>query len=412
MIPTVDPNTIPQPSNPSITIAGPSADLKGMLDQIESDRLFIHVDALERMVSRHVNSVDTESTGVRAAYRYIRSQFDEIQQRSNGRFFYTDQPFPLTWAGVDTVQTNIYGVIQGTETGGGIILVGAHYDSVSINPDDPNYAAPGANDNGSGVAALIEMARVLSTRSHRATIMLVAFAAEEVGRQGSISFVQFLKGKGINVDYMLNMDIIGSRTGPGGEIDDSHIRLYSAPPNESSSRNLARVIDFIDDKLTAPLDVVMQDGPDRLGRYSDHLSFSDAGYAAVRFIESLEDIARQHTPADRSDDVQADYLRRSTQTILTSIIALADGPRPPRNISLRDTGNGKRTLVWEPVADAASYIIALRQPTALVFYPSFTWVGNSVEWDGFISSQFATVVIYSVDRSGLMGPPSPEYPIP
>ncbi len=299
-------------------------------------------------------------------------------------------------------------------TGGGIILIGAHYDSRSIDPNDATYPAPGADDDGSGIAALIEMARILSAQPHRATIMFVAFGAEEVGRKGSIAFVQYLQSKGIAVDAMLNMDIIGSETGPNGEIDDKHLRIFSVGPNDTSpSRQLARNIALVDQQLLTPLSIAIQDvdGGDRTGRYSDHLSFSEAGFPAVRFIESLEDTARQHTPADTHDDVQASYLVASTQTVLTSLVSLSDGPPPPANISLRDDDDGKRTLVWESVPGAVSYVIGLRQPNGLVYNTTFPWIGNSVDWDGFVPSLFTGLVICSVDQNGLIGPPSREIPI-
>ncbi len=411
---TLSPTELPQSS----VVPGPSinSSLRSLLNQVDSDRLIMHVDALQNMGTRHVNSIDQPNSGVRAAYRYVRAQFEAIQQSSNGNFLVFDHSFPISWAGLDTVQNNVFGWIQGNVTGGGIILVGAHYDSISIDPNDATYAAPGANDDGSGIAALIEMARILSGTHPRATIMFVAFGAEEVGRKGSIAFVQYLLERGINVDAVLNMDIIGSQTGPNGEMDDKHLRIFSVGPNDTSpSRRLARAVDLIAKKMQTPLDISLQDSDtgDRLGRYSDHLSFSDAGFPAIRFIESLEDKARQHTPRDTIDDVQASYLVASTQTIMTSLVSLADGLPPPVNISLRDNGDGTRALVWETVPGAASYVVALRSPGALAYDTDFTWNSNTVpSWNGFVSTQFVGLVICSVDENGLIGAPSREIVIP
>jgi len=415
---TLSPTQLPQSS----IVPGPSinANLRDLLNQIEPDRLIMHVDALQNMGTRHVNSADQPNSGIRAAYRYVLAQFQAIQQQSNGNFLVFDRSFPLTWAGLETVQNNVFGWIQGTVTGGGIILVGAHYDSVSIDPNDASYAAPGANDDGSGIAALIEMARILSVTHPRATIMFVAFGAEEVGRQGSIAFVNYLLQPDINIhiDAMLNMDIIGSQTGPNGEVDDKHLRVFSVGPNDfSPSRHLARSVDLIAKEMQTPLDIMIQDADsgDRTGRYSDHLSFSDAGFSAIRFIESLEDKARQHTPRDTIDDVQVSYLVASTQTIMTSLVSLADGLPPPVNISLRDNGDGTRALVWETVPGAASYVVALRHPGALSYESDgiFAWNSNTVpSWNGFVSTQFTGLVICSVDANGLIGPPSREVLIP
>jgi hypothetical protein len=415
---TLSANELPQQSSPVNVSAATGGDLSSLLNLVESDRLMIHVDALQRFQTRHVNSPNLPDQGIRAAYSYIRGQFENIQQNSNGNFQVTDIPFTLTWNGLETLQYNIVGLIPGKALGGGIIVVGAHYDSTTIDFNDGAAYAPGADDNASGVAALIEMARILSTRPHRATIMLVAFSAEEVGRQGSKAFVQYLQSQSISIDAMFSLDIIGSHTGPNGEINDKQILVFSNGPNDgagqSRSRQLARTVQLIDALYNPFMEVVVKDTIDRVNRYSDHMSFDDAGFPAIRFIEPLEDIKRQHTPQDTIDDVQPTYLMRSTQTVLAAVTVLADGPPPPKQIVLRTNNQGTRTLVWEPSPGAVSYRVALRHPGALTYNPSetFAWTGNSVDWDGFVPTLFTGVVVMAVDQNGLMGPPSPEVIIP
>ncbi len=414
LLPTIGYATLSPEELPQAVVTAPPADanLTNILNRVESDRLFLHVDALQRMYTRHVNSGDAPDRGIAAAYRYVRGQFEEIQKASAGSFNIFDHPFTLNWNGVTTVQYNIVGIIQGKEIGGGIVLVGAHYDSIGTDPNNATYNAPGANDNASGVAALIELARILATRPHRATIMLVALSAEEVGRKGSIELVKYLREQQIPINYMLNLDIIGSQDGPNGEIADRQIRVFSDGPNESPSRQLARMLELINFQYMPTMQVMVQGEVDRAGRYGDHMSFSEAGIPAVRLIEMYEERQRHHTPQDTIEDIQATYLTRSTQTALAALTVLADGPPAPRNLSLRDTAPGQRTLVWEPVAGAASYIVALRHPTSLTYNQQFPWTGNSVEWEGFVSSQFAGLVVVAVDSNGLMGPPSAEYAIP
>jgi hypothetical protein len=414
---TLSPQQLPQQQQ-QITSPAVGGNLTALLSQVESDRMYLHIDTLQRFQTRHVNSPNLPDSGINAAYNYINAQFEKIKVESNGNLQVFPQPFALTWNGLDTAQNNLVGLITGTEIGGGIIVIGAHYDSITRDPNDASYYAPGADDNASGVAALIELARILSTRQHRATIMLVAFSAEEVGRQGSRAFVQYLKEKNIPINAMFSLDIIGSQTGPNGEIDDSHMRVFSDGPNDPlgfkfSSRQLARAVQLIAATYTPQMNIIVEDLLDRVNRYSDHMSFNEAGFPAVRFIEPLEDISRQHTPEDTIDDVQATYLTRATQTLLAAVTSLADGPPPPQNIVLRDNGNGTRTLVWEPSPGAASYRIALRHPGALTYNPSetFPWTGNSVDWNGFNPAIFTGVVVMAVDSNGLMGPPSAEYPI-
>jgi hypothetical protein len=409
----VPPIQTPQASGQSVAQANPKtakAAMDALLDQVDADHLFIHITSLQNLGTRHVNSPDLPNSGVNAAYRYVRGQFDAIATKSAGRFVVVDQPFTLNWAGVTTTQRNVIGTLSGTATGGGIIVVGAHYDSISIDPNDPAYPAPGANDDASGIAALIEMASILAQRPHRATILFVAFGAEEVGRMGSKAFVN--QYRNIPFNYMFNMDIIGSSTGANGEIDDNHIRIFSAGPESSPSRQLARAVYWIDFTMTPNMIIELQDSEDRFGRYGDHMSFSEAGFPAIRFIESLEDRGRQHTPQDVIGDIQATYLRRTTQSILAAITVIADGLPPPNNITFRPGEGNKRTLVWEPIPGASGYKIGLRNPGSLIINQEFPWNSNSVEWDGFHPEIVTSLVISTIDQNGMMGPPSQEIPIP
>lgn len=191
------------------------------------------------------------------------------------------QEFPITWNDIRGTGKNIIGILSGTDVGGGVIILGAHYDSISYSFDDSSAFAPGANDDASGMAALLEVARIMSQRPHRATVIFIAFSAEEIQRAGSKAFVEdYLRAEGGNFDVtaMLNMDIIGSSTGPDGDVNDDEIRLFSADPNESPSRQLARSLNLIATRLAPNMKIIVQEGVDRAGRYSDHMSFSDAGY--------------------------------------------------------------------------------------------------------------------------------------
>jgi hypothetical protein len=392
--------------------------LLNLLSQVEPDRLFQHIDVLAGMRTRHIGSTTVSPTeGIGAAQNYVLNQFYQIRDQSFQNSFTVltpPQAFSFEWNGAQMAGANIIGVSQGTEVGGGIYILGAHYDSINYNFEDAGGYAPGANDNASGVAALIEIARIMSQRRHRATVMFVAFSAEEVQRKGSTAFVgSYLQAQTppIAVDGMINLDIIGSSTGPDGSINDREIRIFSAEPNESRSRQLARALNLIASRHAPDMAVVVQNTIDREGRYSDHISFSDAGYPSVRFTEANEDASRQHTERDTIDDIQAGYLVRSTQTILACMTALADGVRAPQNVVLRDEGNGLRTLVFEPVSGATSYVVALRRPEALKYDPYFETTETTVTWEGFVASRFIGLAIASKDANGLIGPFSIEYGI-
>ncbi len=413
---TLSPNELPdQAATPVQQMQQVEANLLNLMNQVETDRLMFHIDRLQNMRTRHVNSpLNMTDWGVGAAYNYIKGQFDEISVASQGRLAVFAHPFETTFANVRSEQRNIVAFLSGTEVGAGTILIGAHYDSISLDFEDGSAYAPGANDNASGTAAVIELARVLSTRQHRTSIMFVAFAAEEINRRGSISFINdyLAPPRDIDINVMINLDIIGSSLGSDGTVDDRNIRLFSAGPDESNSRHMARMMELIALRHVPNMIVVPQNSVDRENRYGDHLSFSDAGYAAVRFTQSLEDSTRQHNDRDTIDGIQGLYLTRATQTVLTIVTSLADGLRPPpANFALRDAGNGMRTLVWEPVPSASGYVVALRTPNSLT-YQSFdiTDAGaNSVTWDRFTPDNFYSVSIAAKDASGLMGPLSPEF---
>ncbi|NWF70902.1 MAG: M20/M25/M40 family metallo-hydrolase [Chloroflexi bacterium] len=390
------------------------ANMFTLLNEVNPERLLAHVQTLQGFGTRHFASpYDRPGFGIGAARDYVANQMQQISQQSQGNLSLTVQPFEFTYRDLPYVGYNVIGILNGTQPGAGVIIVGAHYDSISFDFENSTTNAPGANDNATGVAALLELARIISQRPHRQTIVFVAFGAEEIGRLGSMAFARdYVQAYNLPVMAMLNLDIIGSSTGPGGAMNERQIRLFSSGPNESPSRQLARMLDVFDLVYVPEIDIVVQDAEDRPGRYGDHLSFSEIGYPAVRFIEGLENPERQHNESDVLNALRPEYLTRATQTVLALLTALADGPRPPANVSLRDNGDGTRTLLWETVPEAASYLVMLRSVNALVYTDQFETTQNSVVWDGFVSTRYAGVTIASRDASGLLGPFSLEYIVP
>ena len=391
-----------------VTPATPEVDeISRLLQQVESDRLMAHIRSLQDVRTRHIasNQFGTE-LGIGAARQYIRDQLEMIRAASNDNLYiFEDQFLAYLTAETSSAQRNIVGAISGSELNAGTIVVGAHYDSIGSPREDGATYAPGANDNGSGVAALLELARIMSAAQYKAAVMFVFFSAEEFNRQGSISFANWLKQRDVDVLAMLNLDTIGNIHDFNGRSEASYLRVYSAGPNDTSpSRKLARTSDFLRYNYALDMGLQVQDAIDREGRYGDHFSFSDLGYPAIRFINAYEEKVNGD-PTDTIEFIESDYLRRATQLSLALVASLADGPRPPRNIVLRASEDGKRELVWEEIEDAASYIIALRPPGGLV-YQQFPIDRNKVEWEGF--SEYAGIAIAAQDRRGLIGPLSAE----
>lgn len=406
-----------QAANGEIPTAAPptGAYLYSTLNQVDPTRMMNHIAMLQGFSTRHVNSTQTSDTsGVGAAFRYITREFEKIQEESRGNLVVFPHPFNASYNGINSGQHNVVGIINGTEQNTPAIVIGAHYDSRTNELTDAAWG-PGANDNGSGVAALLEMARILSQRRPRTTLIFVAFSAEEVNRQGSIAFIRdYIQPYGITVKLMINIDTIGSNNDARGNINDTQIRVFSAgPDDESPSRQAARMVDFIAQNHATDLDIIMEDQEDREGRYGDHTSFSEAGIPAIRFIEALEDTPNREG-RDLIEYVEPDYLRKSTRTILTVIMALSDGLKAPQEPIVRQMDSGTRRLVWQPVEGATGYVVALRRPGDRTFEQVFNAEGGNTayECDCFVSSRFASIAVAAVNDNGMMGPLSREVIVP
>ncbi len=392
----------------NVTAAAPSENIvPALLEQVESDRLLAHVRSLQDFRTRHIGSSQVSPReGIGAARKYIKDQLEILSAASGGNLYTFEQGFEaFVTADEKSTQYNIVGAISGAEVNAGTIIIGAHYDSVGTPLISSEAYAPGANDNGSGVAALLEFARIMSSRQYRATIMFVFFSAEEFNRQGSINFAAWVQDKNIDVLGMINVDTIGNVHDRNGNRNDRQIRVFSAGPNEASvSRKMAREANFLAYNYNLDLDLQVQDEIDRQNRYGDHFSFSELGYPAIRLINAYEE-KNNADPTDTIEFIEPEYLRDAAQTILALVKSLADGPRPPANIVLRNRDDGKRELVWEPVADAAGYIVALRPPNSLI-YQQFSFEETKLAWDGF--SDYAGIAIAAKDERGVIGPLSRE----
>lgn len=387
--------------------------IDALLSQVDSSRLMTHVRTLYEVGSRYVNSAQNDPNhGIGAAREYIKRTFESYSAQAGGRVTVFEQPFQLNFGGVTTMQSNVVCILQGTGSGAGVIVVGAHYDSVAFDVEDQTVLAPGADDNATGVAAILEIARIMSQEPHRASIIFIAFSAEESGRQGSMHFVNdYLNRYNIDVHAVFNIDSVGNIHGGPGITNDHQIRLFSDDDNLSPSRELSRALHLIAGTYMPDLEIVVQPASDREGRWGDHMSFTSEGYAAVRMIEAVQDPARQNNSLDTIEMVTPSYLVRSTQVALATIAVMADGLLPPANISLRANGSeaASHTLVWSPTEGATGYVLALREPGAVTYGTVLNVQTNSLTWSEFNPDRFEAVAISTVDGQGRWGPFSAEY---
>ena len=284
------------------------------LANVSFERLEADVQALAAIPTRHVNS-----GGIRLAADFLLEGF----RQAGDHVLPSEYPFPLEFGGMVSEQRNIVARIPGWDEAAGSILIGAHYDSRTVSIDDWASPAPGANDNATGVASLLEIARLLNDFRPRATILLVAFSAEETGLQGSRHYVVSGVPEQEGLRAMLDLDIIGNSAGEAGA---GTLRVFAGGGPGSSSLGLATWLRGVAEAHVPDLEVLVQDQLDRPGRYSDHVSFFEAGIPSVRLIEDLEQTELQHNADDRPERIDAQYLVRVTRLVLAAAFELSEDP--------------------------------------------------------------------------------------
>lgn len=390
-----------------------NAQLYTLLNQVTAASLYNTVNTLQNFRTRHVNSTQSSPTeGIGAAATWLENEFLKIQESSRGNFQTFTHPFTAFYNGQRTQQRNIVGIINGTLPNTPAIVIGAHYDSRTDDLNDATGFAPGADDNGSGTAAVLEIARIMSQLRPRATMIFVLFAAEEVNIQGSKAFVRdYIQAYNINVRVMINVDTVGSINDPRGNINDRELRVFSQGPDTSASRDMARMIDFMTDNYSVDLKLVFVEDQDRVGRYGDHFAFNDVGIPAVRIIEALEDTPHREG-RDTIEYIEPEYLRKSVRTLATIMLALSDGMPAPSGVTIRDMGNGQLRLLWEPVDGATGYLVALRAPGQVTFENQFSSPPGATVWDCDCFAPYSTIAVAALNENGLMGPLSDPVAIP
>jgi len=343
-------------------------EIQALLDSISQQQLVGYVQMLESFGTRSTFSVtDRTDFGLGATRLWLYNEFLRV---GNGRLQVEFDSFPLTLDGLTTDQQNVIATLRGNGTAPGAVLVTAHYDSRTNNPNDGTSRAPGADDNGSGVAAMLEIARVLSAQTWNQDVIFIAFAAEEQGRHGSRHYITNRLIDSAGIDAVFNLDIVGGRPG----ISPS-VRVFSPGPDTSLPRQLARYLDFVGGLYLPAFDVIMVDGVDREGRYSDHMTFLDVGIPALRLTESEEDPSRNHNALDTSEALDYNYLRQIAQlnlAVIANMVGAPPQPAPPTVSLMAEAGSF--ILTWPVDTQAAGYVLSFR-PVGAVDYAPFRFVG-------------------------------------
>jgi hypothetical protein len=355
--------------------------IASILEDVSADRLYDYLEALTDFETRHSLSFsDRPDFGVLPAREYIRGTMQSFSDRLQVDFdCYTVEPqgrIPT-----EAELCNVVAILPGRSDRR--IYVSGHYDTVARLQADPSSGgggggfdwtrfdnpAPGANDDGSGTVLTMEAARVLaqSGLEFDATLVFVAFVAEEEGLVGASLHAARAEREGWTIDAVFNNDIIGNSLGGNGILDSRTLRVFSEDPMDSPSRQLARFIRRQGGAYMPGHEVRLIAREDRFGRGGDHTAFNRRGFPGVRFSESRENYSRQHMAADTLGGVDFDYLARNTRVNVAGVATLALAPAAP-NVDLGRgpaLGRGETgyhaDVRWERSTGATGYRIVWRE---------------------------------------------------
>jgi Zn-dependent M28 family amino/carboxypeptidase len=273
---------------------------------------------------------------------------------------------------------SVLGILQGAHPER-LIIVGAHYDSRSTERNDGAMDAPGANDSGSQTALLLEIARALAGKKFDATIAFAAFAGEEQGLLGSTSVSKHLAAlfPGAKLEAMLDCDIVGGDKAANDAVALQQFRLYSpgvpretgadtpdgTADNSSPSRLLMRYVGMAAKTYSADMTMIPKLREDRPGRGSDHKPFIDLGLPGVRFIETNETLAHQHSPDDTIANMTPAYTTRMARVVAATTASLARAPKAPAIVA---NGSAKSIALDWVSGPADHFTIHVRAVTSVV----------------------------------------------
>lgn len=424
----------------------PPKELRSILSEIDPSNIEASILKLVSFETRHTLSTQNSTTrGIGAARDWLYSEFKRYADASDGRLTveivsYVQEPdgsrvpFPVRIS--DVVAT-----LHGTEKPERLYVVSGHYDSRVSDPNDYESPAPGADDDASGVAISLELARIMSQTKYRrpkASIAFVAVAGEEQGLYGAQHLAQtYAKSTPrVNVEGMFTNDIVGSPKADDGTVDPYQIRLFAQglPPvgvenstvrerrltvggeNDTPARNLARFVKEVAQNPSTGMNVSVIYRLDRYLRGGDHRPFLEAGYPANRFTEPHEDFAHQHQDVrvengkqygDLPEFCDFNYIARVGKVNGAVLWSLANSPGAPRNVRINTTTlSNDSTLYWDPPAGGergvGSYEVVWR-PTNSPFWANYIDVGlvNQVTVD--LSKDNVVFGVRAKSKEGLRG---------
>ncbi len=359
--------------------------VKTIVDAVSEENIAATLRRLEAFGTRgSLSSTTDPDHGIGAARRWIFDQFRGCSPRLQVRYdtWHVSKLLPRVVRDTDFV--NVVAVLPGKVHPERQFLITAHYDSLALVWKNPDKAgdigsvdwdktadaptAPGVSDDGSGVAAVLELARIMSQYEFSNTIVFIAFAGEEQGLIGSTLYAEKARRAGDQIDGVLNNDIIGTDVAGDGRRNNRAVNIYSGDPNDSPSRTLARYVKSAAERYFPAMRVNLVFRDDRFGRGGDHTPFDQSGYAAVRLTTATEDYSHQHNPTDTFANASPGYTALVTKVNAAALASLALAPPAPVVSRIARGKSGyDAVLRWSPAdskSDVAGYVVVMRSSIA------------------------------------------------
>lgn len=386
------------------TIIQRDPEIEQMVKQISSDSLQSYIKTLVAFGTRNTLSTQKDpNRGIGAAKNWVLAKFHQFAKQSDGRLtaFIDNTIYQPDGKRVDHAINlgNVVATLKGTDPNDNrIFIISGHLDNMRTNVMDSVNDAPGANDDGSGSAAVLECARIMSEHSFPATIIFVTVSGEEQGLLGATYMADKAKKENWNIEAVLNNDIMGSNnSNETNIIDNTKVRVFSEAfsvqdtgrralmirqlglENDGKARQLARYVKEIGERYVDNLQVVMVYRNDRFLRGGDHTPYVENGYAAIRITEMNENYYHQHQNVRKENNIQYgdlpefmdfEYLRKNTALNLSNLANLAKSPSMPQNVKIEVRRlTNYTTLSWEApkTGKLKGYYILMRETTSPVW---------------------------------------------
>lgn len=376
-----------------------------LLEQVSQQQLMGYVQGLENFGTRNsFSETESDNWGIGAAGRWI---FREFERVGNGRLQVRFDEFPLYYDGLYAPQSNVVATLPGSGPGDGVVILMAHYDSLTYGLTDGRSRSPAANDNASGVALLIESARLLSAYEWKQTIIFLATAAEEQGAFGARHFAQNAFFDGMNVLAAINYDGVGGHRGI-----PQTARIFAPDLFYSPSGQLARYYDYVAGLYLPTFPTMVVNALDRAGRFGDQREFVNMGMPAIRVMQPEENPELVNSVWDTWDRLDYGYLQRMVQLNVAVVATLAGAPMQPFTPLVETTDAlGMYQIRWPVAEGVAGYAISFR-PVEEWTHPTFRFVkahqAGNVALTGFDPNADYVVSVAALDENGRLSYFSPE----